>query len=371
MASTQEYKFEDSVWPMRGALDWIVYREPAIIGDPVAPRASARYGSGRPKHCDDPERVLLEKLRQSQLTAYKGDRPVPPEFWFDKDWLFMRRATGLRFWRNALLAIWPPIQVDKALEALPGWENVEPRIMASQEVDEYLLLWDAAFAASRESGQTPEWHWLRLISAFLYGDLTNSGLVHFYPTHDVFAPRAYQHYSADYFRAAIELRAGLANLTIEALRNWGWKEFSEMPEFSPKEPWRSKEYFLERDPEGRFGLAIKALDLEQWRAKRQTAVNETTSRAQPSTPPPDAVMTHTPKKHRRGPLPGTVNRYGQDDRKLFPELERIKDSEKVSDSAACRRLAEAGRIAGPGNPESRATRLRKLYRREKMIQNSV
>jgi hypothetical protein len=372
MTSTQEYKFEDSVWPMRGALDWIAYRNPPIIGDPVAPRASARYGPGRPKHCDDPERALLEQLRKGQLTAYKGDKPLPPEFWFDKDWLFVRRASGLFFWRNALLAVWPPIlEIDKSLEALPGWENVEPKIMTSQGMNEHLLLWDAAFAASRESGQTPEWHWLRLIYAFLQGDLTDSGLVHFYPTHDAFAPRAYQHYSADDFRAAIELRAGLATLTIEALMNWGWKEFSELPEFSHDEPWRSKEYFVERDPDGRFGLAILRAELDHW-LKNLKALNAAT----PVTPATtlataDRLRTSPVKERRRGPVPGTVDRYGEDDRKLFGELERIKSIERISIAAAAKKLADAYKIAGPATAESRATRLAKRYRQEKGSQNSL
>jgi hypothetical protein len=72
------------------------------------------------------------------------------------------------------------------------------------------------------------------------------------------------------------------------------------------------------------------------------------------------------QKRRRGPLPGTLDRYGQADRALFSELERIMGEDKVSVSEAARRLAEKDKVvAGIGSPSSRAKRLAERYRRER------
>jgi hypothetical protein len=81
------------------------------------------------------------------------------------------------------------------------------------------------------------------------------------------------------------------------------------------------------------------------------------------------VIVHTvsapPRKRRYGPEPGTLRRYAADDRRLFPELKRIMNEERKSLSAAALDLAQAGRIAGIGTPQSRAKRLAALYKRER------
>jgi len=69
-----------------------------------------------------------------------------------------------------------------------------------------------------------------------------------------------------------------------------------------------------------------------------------------------------PPRRRKGPAPGTVDRYGASDRKLYPELERIMREEHKSATAAARQLAEAGQVEGTSiNKESRARRLTKRY----------
>jgi hypothetical protein len=69
-----------------------------------------------------------------------------------------------------------------------------------------------------------------------------------------------------------------------------------------------------------------------------------------------------PRKGRYGPEPGTLRRYAADDRRLFPELKSIMNKERKSLSAAALDLAQAGRIAGIGTPQSRAKRLAALYK---------
>jgi hypothetical protein len=62
-------------------------------------------------------------------------------------------------------------------------------------------------------------------------------------------------------------------------------------------------------------------------------------------------------KLRRGPKPGTLNRYVDSDRALFPEMQRLMRDHQLSATAAARRLAEDGKVAGVGGSESRARRL--------------
>jgi hypothetical protein len=68
---------------------------------------------------------------------------------------------------------------------------------------------------------------------------------------------------------------------------------------------------------------------------------------------------------RRGPKPGTVDRYGEADRALFPEVERIMREDRVTASAAALKLAEGGvegkNVEGFGTPKSRAKRLTGSY----------
>ena len=70
------------------------------------------------------------------------------------------------------------------------------------------------------------------------------------------------------------------------------------------------------------------------------------------------------RKSRRGPAPGTVDRYGQSDRALFPKIyELIKAGGSVT--SAARVLAQQGKVAGTGTIDSKAKRLAALYLAEK------
>jgi hypothetical protein len=68
-----------------------------------------------------------------------------------------------------------------------------------------------------------------------------------------------------------------------------------------------------------------------------------------------------PPHKRKGPAPGTVDRYGKADRALYPELKRMMDDDHVSLTVAARQLANDSRVDGVGTPESRARRLAKRY----------
>ena len=72
----------------------------------------------------------------------------------------------------------------------------------------------------------------------------------------------------------------------------------------------------------------------------------------------------TPTRAPPGPSPGTIDRFGDTDRALFPEIERIMSEGHKTVHAAALELALAGKIQGVGTPESRAKRLAALFRKE-------
>jgi hypothetical protein len=70
-------------------------------------------------------------------------------------------------------------------------------------------------------------------------------------------------------------------------------------------------------------------------------------------------------RKRKGPAPGTVDRYGKHDRTLYPELNRLMNENNMSLSAAAQQLADNKRIKGTGTPQSLASRLARRYRAER------
>jgi hypothetical protein len=172
-------------------------------------------------------------------------------------------------------AIWPNCfkQANEQTGApSPGWADMPGNgVMSDEQARQHLLLWDLADEAARPIGQTAEWHWLRYIAAFLRGDLAPRGIVHFYANYDDAAPRAYVRFSPDQLRAKIEIEARRADLTIETLLNWRWKDYRKnLSEFRRKpknEKYRQKDYFIERDPSGRLGLFVRHDEFVAWQAR--------------------------------------------------------------------------------------------------------
>ena len=85
----------------------------------------------------------------------------------------------------------------------------------------------------------------------------------------------------------------------------------------------------------------------------------------PMTPPPTPAGTGRARRSRKGPAPGTVDRYGDSDRTLFPEIECIMRDGHKSVHAAALELASAGKVQGSGTPESRAKRLAMRFGNER------
>ena len=225
-------------------------------------------------------------------------------------------------------------------------------VMGPDEVDKYTLLWDAAREMSRNNGRDIEWNWLRLIDAFWRGDLARAGLVHFYRGSE--PGREFVTHNRD---ALAGLLLGWRTLEdgtrepahpIDTIRHWSVADYRGQP--APL-----GDYF-ERDHEGRLGLAVLTQELDRWR-------HGETGTAKPVAARSDDKRDGSASR-RRGPEPGTVDRYGAKDRALFPELEALL-ADGLSVTAAALRLAEEGKIAGVGASGSKAKRLADRYRRER------
>jgi len=79
-----------------------------------------------------------------------------------------------------------------------------------------------------------------------------------------------------------------------------------------------------------------------------------------------------PKKsavNRRGPKPGAIRRFGEYDRALFPEIERLMRCDNLSDREAAMRLAAEQKVKGRGGIEARGRRLTAFYRAEHKPRN--
>jgi hypothetical protein len=75
------------------------------------------------------------------------------------------------------------------------------------------------------------------------------------------------------------------------------------------------------------------------------------------------VATAPPPRAVKGPLRGEIDRYGDADRALYPEIERIMKSQQLSPTEAVRQIPE-GKIAGRGTLDSRVRRVSHRFRRE-------
>jgi hypothetical protein len=68
------------------------------------------------------------------------------------------------------------------------------------------------------------------------------------------------------------------------------------------------------------------------------------------------------KAKKKGPVPGSVDRYGASDRARFPEIEALMKAGKTL-SAACDELGPS--LEGPATAASKAKRLRDRYNKLK------
>ena len=74
---------------------------------------------------------------------------------------------------------------------------------------------------------------------------------------------------------------------------------------------------------------------------------------------------------RRGPKPGTLDRFRDVDRALYRDIERIVRKDRKSVSAAALELAEAGKVKGFEHNRSRIKRLAPRFKRERARSSSL
>jgi hypothetical protein len=96
-------------------------------------------------------------------------------------------------------------------------------------------------------------------------------------------------------------------------------------------------------------------------------IHVTTSKRTRSTPNKAASLKK--KAQRRGPLPGTIDRFN--DAELFAEIDQMTRDRQMSVNEATLKLAYADKVDGLGSSskESRASRLARRYR--KYLKNSI
>ncbi len=65
----------------------------------------------------------------------------------------------------------------------------------------------------------------------------------------------------------------------------------------------------------------------------------------------------------KGPVPGTLSRFAEADRALFPEIARLMREKMISATEAAWRLVLDGKVAGRGNENSRVRRVVRAYKK--------
>jgi hypothetical protein len=225
-------------------------------------------------------------------------------------------------------------------------EDFPPKIIPHKEHDKFKLLWELADDVAKQDGGTPENSWLRLMDAFWRGEL---------PTLFCFTRRKGGLEGRNLMQLpAREIIAGHLRDSRDRGDHdelLGWT----VQDYQRHEPFAS---YVTRHP--RFGLAIPLQDFTRLRENMLSV-----SVVAPLNPRRNlATAAKSEQRPRRGPAPGTVDRYGDADRALFSEMEGQIKTNQISPLEAARILAQHGRVKGRGTQETRARRLADRYRRE-------
>ena len=90
-------------------------------------------------------------------------------------------------------------------------------------------------------------------------------------------------------------------------------------------------------------------------------------RSENSVPVPSEPAAARKRVKPRGPKPGTIDRYGKDDRALFKQMSALIKNENLTLREAAKRLCD--KIKGRGTPDSRIRRVADRYRDEVKVRN--
>jgi hypothetical protein len=137
--------------------------------------------------------------------------------------------------------------------------------------------------------------------------------------------------------------------------------------FSGKVRSRHLVAFTDRNGEKKIGLP--PVPLAAWKSWPSIDVNESSITAFDFGTLNHIAISKTDllkwlSRPRRGPVAGKLSRFGNSDRALFSEIERIMKQGSKSVTEAVRELDYEGKVNGRGSSEARVRRLAKLYRKE-------
>ena len=132
---------------------------------------------------------------------------------------------------------------------------------------------------------------------------------------------------------------------------------------------RSRHLEAFTDRRGEKKIRLQAVPLAAWKSWPVIDVNQSLITAVNFGPLNHIAINTTDllkwlSRPRRGPVPGKLSRFGNSDRALFPEIERIMRQETKTVTEAARELDYEGKVNGRGTSEARVRRLAKLYRKE-------
>jgi hypothetical protein len=85
-----------------------------------------------------------------------------------------------------------------------------------------------------------------------------------------------------------------------------------------------------------------------------------------SAPIASTPMAALSPRAAKGPVRGEIDRFGDADRALFPEIERLMKLKQLSVTEAVRIIANEHKLAGRGTLDSRIRRVSDRFRREKL-----
>jgi hypothetical protein len=345
-------RFKHPVWDMRDVFGWVLDRDSAKFGrirtedDWRAAVWAANFYTTMPRHEYDAQagQTLLHALQRGELVGFNGTNPVGSDFWIDKTPQQLRGFARFLFRREDVLSPWPDLRAQIS-RAPPPITPLRGGVAA------------AVIDSMPSESRAPNWQkWKHVPEVKLYEAVALS--LNIAP--EKIRPNSHAWMGGKRFDESEEfldrLFVAQRNLeTLQPLNFLGMRYYDEDPVVRLQNfvAWAvSIGWTL---PSELAELATRATG----GAESATAQQEDVALRQRAAELPSA-------KRRRGPARGSIDRYGETDRALFPELKRIMKADRVSLTAAALKLAEStidGKkgVPGEGTALSRAKRLVARY----------
>ena len=124
-----------------------------------------------------------------------------------------------------------------------------------------------------------------------------------------------------------------------------------------------REILVCRDDRDRYVAELKPVSAAPPEGELVPVTNAVESPS-PVADPTASTPDPKPRKKRRGPERGTVDRFGEDDRALFSDITNLKKTKNLTAQEAARELGNFGRIKKRGSLDSAVLRLARRYRKE-------